>query len=413
MPRPATGQVVERDGKRGTTFALRFRAHGERQYVTLGSSTDGWTRARADTELANTLADVRRGIWQPPRPAPIPDAPKDPTFHEFASEWLAAKRPEVKLETASHYEAELTLHLLPFFHRHTLSQITVQEVDRYRQSMVRRGELGATSINKTITRLGQILEVAVEYDLIARNPAKGKRRRLKAPRNTRSHIDRADHITALLAAAGALDAAARADRRHIARRAIVATLVFGGLRISELCALRWRDVDLAAGRIRVGEAKTEAGIRTVDVLPVLRDELIAWKARAPRTGPGEFVFATSAGRRPSKDNLRGRVIAPAIDRASRTLEQEGFAPLPDRLTPHGLRHTFASLLIALGKDPRYVMSQIGHTDPAFTLRLYTHDMHREEGERDRLRALVNGTDWAPTGTTPVNGVAPPVDATIA
>ena len=43
MARPASGQVVIRQGKQGKTFALRFRAYGERQYVTLGSDTEGWT----------------------------------------------------------------------------------------------------------------------------------------------------------------------------------------------------------------------------------------------------------------------------------------------------------------------------------------------------------------------------------
>ena len=55
MARPATGQVVERNGKRGRTFALRFTAYGERQYVTLGLQADGWTRAKAEQELADTL----------------------------------------------------------------------------------------------------------------------------------------------------------------------------------------------------------------------------------------------------------------------------------------------------------------------------------------------------------------------
>lgn len=421
MARKSPGGVVERESKRGTTFALRFRAYGERQYVTLGGSWEGWTPARAETELANVLADVRRGIWQPPRPDPVPETAVDPTFHEFASAWFAAKKPELRPNTVTAYTSELTLHLLPHFARHQLSQITVQEVDKYRQAKLREAELrrsaiaagrplldaagralrplGPTTINKTLTRLGQILEDAVEYGHVDRNPAKGKRRRLKAPKNTRTHLDRVDHIAALLAAAGELDRRARADRRHVARRAIVATLVFGGLRIDELCGLRWRDVDLASGRIRVGEAKTEAGLRLVDMLPVLRDELSTWKARAPRSKSSDYVFATDAGGRPSKDNLRSRVIQAAIKLTNKTLEADGFVPLPDGLTPHGLRHTYASILIALGKNPRYVMGQIGHTDPGFTLRLYTHAMQSEDSEEDRLRALVDATEWAQTGTT--------------
>ena len=63
-------------------------------------------------------------------------------------------------------------------------------------------------------------------------------------------------------------------------------------------------------------------------------------------------------------------------------------PLPDSLTPHKLRHTFASLLVALGTDPGAVMDQLGHTDPAFTLRVYRHGMRRDPEAKDRLRELV-------------------------
>ena len=65
MGRKATGQVVEVDGATGRSFALRFRAYGKRRYVTLGTAAEGWTRGKAAEELANVLADVRRGIWKP------------------------------------------------------------------------------------------------------------------------------------------------------------------------------------------------------------------------------------------------------------------------------------------------------------------------------------------------------------
>jgi len=63
----ATGEVKEREWKAGKKFALRFRAYGKRRYLTLGYEHDGWTRKRAEEELANVLADVRRGIWVPPK----------------------------------------------------------------------------------------------------------------------------------------------------------------------------------------------------------------------------------------------------------------------------------------------------------------------------------------------------------
>ena len=423
MPRKPTGQVLERRRQRGRVYALRFRAYGERQYLTLGTSADGWTRQAAEEELANVLADVRRGIWRPPAPDPAPEPDSDPTFHEFASEWFAGKRRELAPRTAEVYEWRLTHHLLPFFRDHRLSQITVREVEAYKAEKLRESErlrarhdaqaklprakrerlprpLSAETINKTLVRLGQILEVGVEYGHLERNPAAGRRRRLKVSAPQRSYLDRADQIEVLLDAAGELDRGARRGDLRL-RRALVAALLFAGLRIGELIALRWRDVDLASGRLTVGQAKTDAGVRAVDLVRALRDELAAQKAgRHPR--PDELVFATSRGGPQNASNVRNRLMASAVELANENREDDGEAPLP-RLTPHSLRRTFASLLYALGHDPSYVMDQMGLTDPRLALRIYAHAMRRGDDEKAHLRALVEGTEWEPSGTTTADG----------
>jgi integrase len=396
VARPATGQVVERRTSGGVVYALRFRADGERQYVTLGSASDGWTRRRAEEELQNILADVRRGQWRRPVEPIGPGTPRDPTFHEFASEWLATRTAELRPTTVLDYRWQLTNHLLPFFAAHRLSQISIKEVDRYRQAKVAEGVLSAESINKTITRLGQVLELAVEYELIARNPARIGRRKLKTTRPRPVHLDSPDQIAALLQAASDLDA--RSTARTSGRRPLVAALVFAGLRIGEAAALRWRDVDLATRRLTVGASKTDAGMRRVDLVPALVDELIEHKMSAGRTGPDDFVFPTATGSSRDKDNMRERVIRPVVGRADELLLEAGLTPLPEGVTAHKLRHTYASLLVALGNDPAYVMAQLGHTDPKFTLRIYTHGMRRLEGDKERLQALVEGRVWAPMGT---------------
>ncbi len=292
-------------------YALRFHAYGRREYVTLGSAAEGWNRAKAETELSNLLADVRRGSWRQAAPEKPPDPLPDPTFHEFASEWLARRRAELRPSTQYSYEWALRLHLPPFFARHRLSEITVAEVDRYRTFKVGQGQITARSINQTITRLAQILEYDLEYEFIARNTARGRRRRVKAPAAPRPWLDRADHITALLDAAGQLDRQARRDRKALARRATLATLTFSGLRISELCALPWRDVDLATGRLTVRASKTEAGMRRVDLLPVLR--------RA----------AHSQGRRARHRSRRARVLNRRPEEgATRTPSATGFCSRP-------------------------------------------------------------------------------------
>jgi hypothetical protein len=59
------GEVLVRERKPGYIYALRFRAYGERQYVTLGYEHEGWDPDKAEEELQNILADVRRGLWVP------------------------------------------------------------------------------------------------------------------------------------------------------------------------------------------------------------------------------------------------------------------------------------------------------------------------------------------------------------
>ncbi len=118
------------------------------------------------------------------------------------------------------------------------------------------------------------------------NPALGKRRRLKVSKPRPVHLDSAEHIAALLEAAAELDARDEVmtihdrrgrtyKRRHhnqtFGRRAAVAILVLGGPRVSASGALLERDLDLANGRFDIGRDKTAAGMREVDLLPLLRD----------------------------------------------------------------------------------------------------------------------------------------------
>jgi integrase len=264
----------------------------------------------------------------------------------------------------------------------------VSEVDRYAVAKRKQGALSAASINKTVALLAQVLEVAVEYPeyAITSNLARGRRRRLKVDKPAPVWLDSAEQIAALLDAAGELDREARADRQ-VPRRAILATLTFAGLRIGELVELRWRDVDLAAGRITVQASKTDAGARHIDLLPALRDELATLKAHAKPPSSAR-VFPTQAGGPLNQSNVRNRTLAVSVERANERLEAAGSVPLPDGLSPHKLRHTFASLLVALGVDPGAVMDQLGHEDAGFTLRVYRHGMRRDEDSRAQLAQLV-------------------------
>jgi integrase len=85
-------------------------------------------------------------------------------------------------------------------------------------------------------------------------------------------------------------------------------------------------------------------------------------------------FSGPTGEAHGASDLRRGVLAPAVTIANEQLEE---VPLQENLTPHNLTHTFALLLVALGVDPGSVMEQLGHTGPAFTLRVYRHGMRRD------------------------------------
>jgi integrase len=190
-----------------------------------------------------------------------------------------------------------------------------------------------------------------------------------------------------------------ATSRTTGRQAAIALLMLAGLRASSCGALLERDIDLTHDRLTVRQDKTDAGAREIDMLPLLRAILAAYKAQKTReglpTGPKDPLLSTATGKPRDRHNIRQRVLAPVITKAEELLAEHDGRPLPQGITPHKLRHTFASILVAIDKDPAYVMHQLGHTDPAFTLRVYTHIMRHTPQEREALTALVEGHGWTP------------------
>ncbi len=392
MARPATGQLIAPKGK-AKSWAIRFRAYGKRHHVTLGKPEDGWSHERAEAELRHALADVERGIWQPYKPAPVEAPPEEPTFHEFASEWFARHEGDWRTHTQTDYRWALSYHLLPWFKDHRLSQITIEEVDRYAAAKQREGVLSNNSINKTLTRLSQILEDAFEYGKIDKNPARGKRRRLKAEERSRPWVE-PEQLLALLDAADPY------------ARPVFATLAGTGMRPGEALALPWRGVNLATSTISIRESKTSAGVRQGDVPMGTAEALRELKARSSGD-PGDPVFSNRQGRRQTKRNIQQR-LKKAIDGANSVLADAGIEPLSEEVTPYSFRRTYSSLRASRwidaegnmrpGDDPVYIAEQMGHTDPKFTFRVYQRAVKRRERlSGAHLEAFDKALQWAATG----------------
>jgi integrase len=159
---------------------------------------------------------------------------------------------------------------------------------------------------------------------------------------------------------------------------IVSLLAYAGLRPGELKALRWQDVrkqTLLIQRAATPDGRpkgTKTGqARTVRLLEPLAAELREWRLAVGRPPERELVIPSSGGMLWTKSdwqNWRSQHWTPACSRA-------GLSPAP---RPYDLRHSFASLLLAEGRQPLEVAAQLGHS-PTVLLNIYGHLLDEFDG----------------------------------
>lgn len=297
-------------------------------------------------------------------------APTRTTLSQVAEEWLAAARAGVvrtrsgdvyKPSAVRSYHESLRTHVLPRLGAVRLSAVTRVVIQDLVDEMVAAGAAPST-VRNAVLPLRAIYRRAVSRMDVLVNPTEGLA--LPAVRMTRSRVARVEEAAALIAAVPAGDAA------------IWATALYAGLRLGELRALRWRDVDFDAGVIRVRRGwdrkvgpiapKSRAGDRRVPLSGQLRMHLLAHRL-AQRPGRGELVFARS----------NGQPFTPAVvDRARKAWKKAKLDPIG----LHECRHVYASFMIAAGVNPKALSTYMGHTSIVVTLDRYGHLMPGNESE---------------------------------
>jgi integrase len=268
MARPPTGSIMVRELTEGRAFYLRFRAGGRRERVVLHERAaclcgcgGGWTETAARTELGDVLARVRAGVYERPKPPPVPSPPPQgaPLFGDYAAEWLQAKRDglygsrPIGEDTGKDYDWRLRRHLVPFFGCYRLDEIDRDLCLGFKAHLLRssrelreaieagavprdeRGRrevpLGPNSVRKQITALASVLDDAVEDGHLDHNPARGRRMRVHVPRPRRTFLEM-DELAALLDAAAEQEVPFRREKEAEVgpRTAEVAGLLEQGLR---------------------------------------------------------------------------------------------------------------------------------------------------------------------------------------
>jgi integrase len=325
----------------------------KRRYVT------GKTREEVRRKLAKAMADREDGL--------VFDAGAL-TVGEYLDRWLKDVKDTVRQSTHERYGYAIEPHIKPAIGRIKLKDLKSAQVRWFYRDRLDYG-LAPATVQKLHVVLHKALEAAVADGLIPRNAAAG----LKLPRIIREEIDplNRDEARRLLKAA-------RGDRLE----ALYVLALNTGMRQGELLALKWADVGLERGVLRVRrtlsrtdktyaleEPKTKKSRRTIRLTAGAVEALKAHLSRqldemegmGSLYQSGELVFATTTGTIIDPSNLRNRSFKPLLERA-------GLRPIRF----HDLRHTCATLLLSRNVNPKIVSEMLGHANIAITLDTYSH-----------------------------------------
>jgi integrase len=301
------------------------------------SATEGYAKDRANHVIRESVA-----------PAPVVKK-EVPTVAEFKEKFVTYSKTNNKPSTVYAKEWMLRVHLIPFFGSMRLDQIGPAEIEAFKAKKLGEKQ-DRKSINNHLTALRKMLNLAQEWGVVDRVP-KIRGFKLKHQLVTSDEFLDFEETDRFLRAAAP------------EWRVFLTTALKTGLRVGELLALKWEDLDLVAGRLVVRrtlwhgqEGPPKGGQnRTVPLSP---DALASLKGHRHLRGP--YVFCDPSGARLTHSMVKDVVPSTCLR-----------AKLGKRITTHGLRHTFASHLVMRGASLKAVQELLGHESIEMTLR-YSH-----------------------------------------
>jgi integrase len=331
--------------------------------------------ARSQKEAYEKLFAARRNVDDG-----LPLPPERLTLGQFLNDWLRDVASGKRDSTRIRYEQLLRLHVVPALGSRPIGRVNPKELSTL-YAAKRRAGLSPASIERVHSALHRALADAVRWGLMPRNicdlvkPA-------RAPKYEARTFNKDEALRFL-------DAVSRDPLRPLYVLALTT-----GMREGELLALKWQDLDLDARRLEVRrsirrisgagfvefEPKSARGRRLVVLSSVaveaLRQHRVTQaeeRLQAPVWDDQDRVFPNQVGRPIEPGNLLKRHFYPLLERAG----------LP-HLRFHDLRHSAATLLLAMGVHLKIVQEMLGHSTITVTADLYSHvlpSMQQEPAEK--------------------------------
>ena len=277
-------------------------------------------------------------------------------FNLWVEKWLYTyKEPDVKPTTfISTYERPCKNYIIPYFKDVIIQDISQMDVKAFLNSLSDRSQ---SLIDKVIICLRGIFETAIDNDILTKNPCRNVTAKSKAQKEKKRTYDKES-----------ADKLCSSNHKYAI---LVHILLKMGLRCSELCGLRWQDIDLDNGTMYIRQALTSEGSQTFIGPPKSQNSVrkliipadLLCRLQAEKNSDEEYIAM-----------LNGRHITPNhfADRQLEAFYNAMKVPPEQRLSPHELRHTCGTLLYKETKDIYFVSRFLGHSDIGITTKIYVH-----------------------------------------
>jgi integrase len=371
--------------RRSGNYAIVYRVNGRQIWETIGPSKREAERAERERRRA-----AFRGEWL---------APSRLSLEEYGREWLSLRDParvsanrgrmartRLQPSTFEQYASVLQRHVFPRLGMRPLGSLRTADIDGLIHDLEATGRAPGT-VRNVIVPLRKILADAVRQGLLIANPASNvdlpPAQDFVGQDIPPEHTDAIREALAELAKPDPL----RSDEPDFFFAHLFDVALATGLRLGELRALRWGDVDFERTLIRVQQAysrrtlkrpKTEAGNRSVPLFASAEAAMRELAARAfarDRFADDQLVFATERGTQLDGSNFNHKVWSKALQAAGLgewTTDGQRKRRWKNRYRFHDLRHTAVSRLVAEGADVKLVQAVAGHSKSSLTLDRYTH-----------------------------------------
>lgn len=378
--------------KSGNVFEYRYyrtRADGKR----VAANFVVGTVAELKTE-AGAWAKLRKMHFEPNAPGTLTLKPI--TFGELAKDYLrvelSADQTDAAIpkahSTVATYRGYINRHILPRWETAQATEMEPVAIQKWLRSLHRESGLSNPTLVKIRNVMVAIFKHAQRYGLLPRSQEANPMLFVR-----QSSIS--DYEPVVLTLAQCVDILGNLTGMH---RVLVLADAATGLRISELLALRWSDVDHAHACIRVtrayvygnfGPPKSKASKKPVPMHPLLAESLDEWRKQTPYATDDDFVFPSFRlkGKKPPRANM---LVADHLQPAARK------AGIGGPVGFHTLRRTLASALVANGSDVRLVQELLRHSSPLITLDAYARSTTpaKIEAQGWVMRQLMTGDSKA-------------------